>query len=262
MRRALPFALVFLLVGLPSAWAQPAERPSLFGFELPEILSAPDPDELHEFDYGYNIRIVGDEEYLAAMRERLDRLAALPAGGELLEALGASGHPTELSAIPFHELLLSGPNASPHDMEAANYQIGPSGELIPGPGSGARIHINPDSVIPETTPEIVLGHELIHALHYHRGERLAAKQEEGGNAGTRLEELRTIGTDGYEDAEHTENELRGQWNERYPDEPVAPIRTSHGADFEHGQACGCGGHEGPPPREGAIQALEPLSGPR
>lgn len=273
-------SLALVLLGLAPAWAQPAEskpeRPSLFGFRLPEILSAPDPEELLELDYGHNIRIIGDEEYVAGMKERLDRLASLPAGAELLSALGASGHSTELSAIPLHEVILSGPNARPLDMEAANYRPGPGGELVPGPGTGAVIHINPDSVIPETSPEIVLGHELIHALHYHLGERLEAEQTEGSNAGTRLEELRTIGTDGYEDVEHSENELRGQWNERYPDQPVAPIRTSHGADFEHGAGCaGCGSSEHSrdpppdssfedlaPPRAGAVQVLEELRGPR
>jgi NleD-like pathogen effector protein (putative zinc metallopeptidase) len=277
-------SLALVLLSQAPAWAQPAglsepprpERPGLFGFRLPEILSAPDPEELLELDYGHNIRIVGDEEYLAGMKDRLDRLAALPAGAELLSALGASGHPTELSAIPLHEMILSGPNARPLELEASSYRPGPGGELVPGPGSGARIHINPDSLIPETTPEIVLGHELIHALHYHLGQRLGAVQTEGSNAGTRLEELRTIGTDGYEHVEHSENELRGQWNERFPDRPVAPIRTSHGADFEHGEGecshCAPGEAEGAPPssspedlappRAGAVQTLESLRGPR
>ena len=267
--------LALLLASLTPVWAQPAgeeapEAPrTLFGFAIPEILSAPAPEELFESDYGHNIRIVGSEAYVADISALLDRLATLPAGAELLQALGASGHPTELSAIPFHELLLSGPNARPLDREAAGYVVGPGGELVPGRGTGGRIHVNPDSVIPETNSEIVLAHELIHVLHYHRGEVLSEEQSVGSNAGTRLEELRTIGTDGYEETEHSENELRGEWNELYPDEPVAPIRTSHGADFAH---------EGHPPedptsspedesaapvegarREGAARALEGLS---
>jgi len=269
--------LLLLLASLAPAWAQPADEPpppparSFWNFELPEILSPPAPEELFESDYGHNIRIVGTKEYIAEMTAVLDRLATLPAGRELLLALGESGYPTELRAIPLLETVLSGPNARPLDKEASNYRVGPGGELIPGPGSGAEIHMNPGSVIPETNPEIVLAHELIHALHYHRGERLVADQEEGPNAGTGLEELRTIGTDGYEDAEHTENELRGEWNELYPDEPVAPIRTSHGADFDYEHE-GYVDPEGPSPEPGpepdraphagAVEALEALSGPR
>ncbi len=97
------------------------------------------------------------------------------------------------------------------------------------------------------------------------------EQSVGSNAGTRLEELRTIGTDGYEATEHSENELRGEWNELYPDEPVAPLRTSHGADFE-GQVAppleepspsleDSGATEGET-HEGAAQALRRLSQPR
>jgi len=262
--------LALFLASLTPAWAQPtAEDPparTLFGFAVPEILSAPAEEELLESDYGYNIRIVGSEDYVAGMSGLLDRLATLPSGQELLTALGASGHPTELSAIPLLEVLLSGPNARPLDRAAASYQAGPGGELVPGAGTGGKIHMNPDSVIPETNSVIVLAHELIHVLHYHHGEVLTEEQSVGSNAGTRLEELRTIGTDGYEETEHSENELRGEWNELYPEEPVAPLRTSHGADFDHGSdpasSLPDGGDPGGGPlREGAAQALEGLRGP-
>ena len=58
------------------------------------------------------------------------------------------------------------------------------------------------------------------------------RQDEGPNAGTKLEELRTIGTDGFEDETLTENALRKEWNAAHPDQRVPTTRTGHGgSDF-------------------------------
>ena len=77
-----------------------------------------------------------------------------------------------------------------------------------------------------------MGHELIHAIHVNRGELAVRPRRLGPNRGTALEELITIGTDGYEERELSENRLRLEWNELYPERQLPPARYGHGAgDF-------------------------------
>tara|TARA_R110002072_G_scaffold27303_3_gene88861 strand:+ start:614 stop:1576 length:963 start_codon:yes stop_codon:yes gene_type:complete len=195
-------------------------------FPLDEIPAAPvEKPELFETDYGHGIVLQGTPEYVAGMSELLDSMALLPSGSELLEALGETGYSTTISALPRGV----GPSARPADPAAATFVIDAEGNQLPGPGSDALVYMDPTSTLPLTSAEIVLGHELLHALHYHQGERLNVRQTEGPNAGTKLEELRTIGTDGFDDEELSENELREEWNELYPDDPVPPERNGHGA---------------------------------
>ena len=47
---------------------------------------------------------------------------------------------------------------------------------------------------------------------------------------TRLEEYRTIGTEGFNNESISENELRAEWNELYPDRQIPMARNGHGAE--------------------------------
>ena len=235
--RLLPALLALLLGCLSPAFAQYTTPSSLGGtsggggwdIPLDEIPAAPaGKPELFEADYGHGIVLRGTPEYVEDMTGLLDSLALLPSGAELLEALGETGYATTIRSQPEGV----GPSARPEDPAAATFVIDAEGQELPGPGSDALVFMDPDSTIPLTSSEIVLGHELLHALHYHQGERMNERQSEGPNAGTKLEELRTIGTDGFDDEELSENELREEWNELYPDDPVPPERNGHGGrDF-------------------------------
>lgn len=223
--------LALFLAGFSPSYAQDAPlsgAPSDWTWEIPldDIEPVPDAPELLQAEYGYGILIEGDADYIQGMTERLDGLALLPSGQRLLEELGQTGFTTTISPQTADH---SGPAARPADPASAAFLVGEGGELTPGPGSDALVFMDPDSTIARTSPEIVLGHELLHALHYHQGERLTARQTEGPNAGTKFEELRTIGTDGYDDEVISENVLRTEWNELYPDDPVAPERNGHRA---------------------------------
>ena len=104
---------------------------------------------------------------------------------------------------------------------------------VSGKGSDSTIHFNPNDKVKAIVvirdrgkakareyiqnPGIVLGHELIHSLHFALGIRASGSVESytdlmgrtvGG--GTRVEELKTIGIPGYfdEDTDITENMLR------------------------------------------------------
>lgn len=238
LRALFPVLLALLLAAAPASaqYTLPGSNTpsSVEGagwiWETPlDDLPAADAETRVAADYGYGIVIEGDEAYVEGMTDLLDSMSTLPAGQELLEALGESGFATTIAPLGD---LSGGPQARPLDPAAATFVVGADGEESPGPGSDALVFMDPDSTIPRTTPEIVLGHELLHALHYHHGERLNERQTEGPNAGTKFEELRTIGTDGYDDEEISENRLRAEWNELYPDRPVAPERNGHGAtDF-------------------------------
>ena len=108
-----------------------------------------------------------------------------------------------------------------------------SDTYVSGKGSDSTIHFNPNDKVKAIVvirdrgkakareyiqnPGIVLGHELIHSLHFALGIRASGSVESytdlmgrtvGG--GTRVEELKTIGIPGYfdEDTDITENMLR------------------------------------------------------
>jgi NleD-like pathogen effector protein (putative zinc metallopeptidase) len=244
-RAILAALLALLALGFSPAFAQDApSTTSIHGSNwvnevpLDDIDPAPaDEPEVFQADYGQGIVIEGDADYVQGMTELLDSMALLPSGQELLESLGETGFSTTITPLGDY----SGPAARPVDPAAATFLVGADGEESPGPGSDALVFMDPDSTIARTTPEIVLGHELLHALHYHHGERLNERQTEGPNTGTKFEELRTIGTDGYDHEEISENELREEWNELYPDRPVAPERNGHRAtDFGPSRTAGGG----------------------
>lgn len=255
-------ALVLLLTLAGPGWAQPSPTPppvpripELPGLpELPDLEEAPNPElpeapapeipsapsaeeipaapgaedapELVEADYGNNIRIEGTPDFVKQSVALLDRLAALPTGKEILRQLGETGKDTVIRATEDDNAYAAPLDFA--DLDDASYDA----EGKAGAGTDAQVMWNPEFQLEGFTPEIIMGHELIHALHVHRGELNLTRQTEGPNAGTRLEELRTIGTDGFEDEAISENALRREWNAAHPDRRVPMVRTGHGpADF-------------------------------
>lgn len=202
----------------------PIDIPSAPSAEIPAAPGADDAPEQVEADYGHNIRIEGTPEFVRQSVALLDTLATLPTGKEILAQLGATGNQTVIRRTEDMNAY-----ASPLDranLDAATYDA----EGKAGEGTDALVQWNPEFKMDSFTPEIVMGHELIHALHIHKGELNMTRQHEGDNIGTRLEELRTIGTDGFEDEALSENALRKEWNAAYPDRQVPTTRTGHGAD--------------------------------
>jgi NleD-like pathogen effector protein (putative zinc metallopeptidase) len=200
--------------------------------EIPAAPAADEAPEQAETEYGHNIRIEGTPEFVAQSVALLDSLAELPTGKRILEELGETGKATVVRYTPDMNAYAGPLNRA----EVAESALGPDGK--PGAGVDAQVRWNPEFKMESFTPEIVMGHELIHALHAHLGERNLTREDEGPNAGTRLEELRTIGTNGFEDETLTENALRREWNELHPDRRIPEERTGHGAnDFapEKGQ---------------------------
>lgn len=232
-------ALLIMPLATPS-WAQPVdpmaptpptiptlpEAGEIPMAEIPLAPVAPEAPEAVEGNYGHNISIEGTPEFVEQSVALLDRLAALPTGKALLEQLGATGQQTVIR-------LTEDDNAYASPLDYANASDASyDAEGKAGAGTDALVQWNPELELEGFTPEIIMGHELIHALHIHKGELNLTVQDEGANMGTRLEELRTIGTDGFEDEVLSENALRQEWNAAYPDQRVPTTRTGHGAsDF-------------------------------
>ena len=250
--KALASVVLLLLPLAPMAVGQVAEP----GLEAQAAASAQ-----READYGHGIRIEGDEAFVKESVALLDRLSELPTGQRLLTELGETGKSTVITST-------SDMNAYAFPLDwskLSDASLGPEGKA--GPGTDAGVEWNPQLAMAGFTPEVVMGHELIHALHIHRGELNLDEKQEGDNAGTRLEELRTIGTDGFEDQEVSENVLRREWNEAHPESPIPSARNGHGAaDFAPEpapqaqlpapQGSSPAGTTTQPNYEGAVQALE------
>jgi len=170
--------------------------------------------------------ISGSPKFIDHVAGVLDELALLPTGSAILEALGQDERATAI-------LESSRANASvgpldPNDSSAGLRRLG-----LRGPGTDALLSWNPDYEPEGFSRAVIMGHELIHALALNRGEWTTRVREGGPNQGTSLNELITIGTDGYEGRELTENQLRLEWNELYPERALPPVRYGHGgADFE------------------------------
>jgi hypothetical protein len=219
--------LVALLLTTLFAFGSPAlaqsPAPRFASESLPEAPAAAPEDSLVEADYGQNIRIEGTEEFVTQVIPVLDSLAQLPNGQQILEALGSTGHDTVIREFD-GVYGMAGPLDPSQLMDGFR---GPEGN---GPGADALVSWNPGYVLEGFNDPIVMGHELIHALDLHRGMWSDDVRGEGANAETLLDELRAIGTDGFEDAELSENILRGEWNGLNPRDLIPSARTGHAAD--------------------------------
>ena len=199
-----------------------AAAPALALDPIPMAPAATNAAELVEADYGHGIKIQGTPAFVERSVASLDRLAGLPSGERLLSDLGSSGRLTVVSETDAQNAMAGALD----DYDLIDAMVKHSGEV--GPGTDAYVKWNPEFELEGTPDWLVLGHELIHALHVHRGELLLNRQKEGRNAGTQWEELRTIGVDGYQDESLTENLLRGEWNAANPGAEIPAARIGHG----------------------------------
>lgn len=225
------------LVGVPElALAQaepplPTELPALPELpdflELPEVPAAPEvePEEPYRVHYGHGIQISGSQAFVEHVVGVLDELAELPTGAAILEAFDPEQDLTLIEEFDRR-------NATVRPLDPAAYSDGLHGLWGPGEGTDALLHWNPDFDPSGYSRPIIMGHELLHALYLNRGEATRRRRLLGPNRGTRLNELIVIGTDGYEDLPLSENRLRAEWNELYPERAVPPLRYGHGHDFE------------------------------
>jgi hypothetical protein len=195
--RAFAFLIPFLLVALP---AQGGE-----GVRL---------------DYGQGIVIEGSEDFVSRTNAALNRLKSLPTGAAILSQLGRKGHSTRIVAT-------SDDNgyADPTDWDASETK---------GVGSSVVVQFNPDYDPENDSPTLVLGHELIHAVHMQNGEVDPTLRPRGDpESGVDEEELATAGISGHESKKLTDANLRREWNYHFPgEEPMALILSYRDETYE------------------------------
>ncbi len=197
--------------------------------ELPQLQAPAPPAERLRAVYGHDIVIRGTAEFVEHVTGVLDELGELPTGRAILEALGQDPHSTVI--VEFNRA-----NATVRPLFADEAYEARRGLFGDRAGTAALLSWNPDFELAGFTRPVIMGHELIHALHINRGQIVPRRRILGPNRGTALEELITIGTDGYEDRELTENRLRTEWNELYPDLQIPPVRYGHGGqDLQEAQ---------------------------
>jgi hypothetical protein len=152
-----------------------------------------------------SIKIQGSPAFIARVTADLAALAATADGRAILARL------TNVTIVEY-----TGPNsyAIPLNMDTAY-----DGTFFSGSGSGAVVGYNPNLTLQANTtgggtaptpPALVLGHELVHAMHMNEGETEAD------------DESATIGYGSHAGDSPTENSLRTQMG------PGLSQRTDHG----------------------------------
>ena len=178
--------------------------------------------------YGVGITISGPAAEREQIKAHLDSLGKLPTGKKLLEAIEAaalaSGHTITVDYVPGGASVYPAKDASFEEAMPRRYDM--EGDLVrivePGPGTSSVVRYDPrfketnkdaqasDGGSACVTPEVVLGHELVHALHALQGRILARipYDEPNGNA-TNYEERVTTGLGGVVDGDGlSENAIR------------------------------------------------------
>jgi hypothetical protein len=171
------------------------------------------PAEAAQFRWGKGIVIRGGAEFVFRTRAALDRLKSMPTGAEILRQMELTGRSTVITS--FSE---DNATAAPTDF---------AGSQTPGVGSDAEIQFNPSWDPVEDSPSLILGHELIHAMHINQGKldltpRPAGDPEEG----IREEELKTVGLPPHQGLKLTDGNLRREWNFRHPKDLMG-LQTSY-----------------------------------
>ncbi len=174
--------------------------------------------------YRPTIFIQGPKEQRDLIRAQLDSLAKLPTGERLLAAIEAATKDGKTLTIEYHLGDARGGSYDAVNSQARRWSIDEQGVLtILEPGAGASAAVLYDPSFLETRkdlpvegglsclkPEVILGHELAHALHALQGRMLKKVPwtEPNGNE-TNYEERVTTGLGGIADPDgFTENALR------------------------------------------------------
>ncbi len=198
----------------PPAGTTPATTPPPTPPAAPPKQKTPDPGALGEerFEYQPGLVIIGSPEYIKKVREHLDRLKKTPTGQKLLDELAKTGKPVEIRTgnnrfRPDNET----------DVQPKKFREREDGSievLERGPGVGGTVFLDADYTPkngkgePCRDPTVILGHELIHALHSARGEDLYyVKFTRDGGKTENHEEARTIGIPPYENEAITDNKI-------------------------------------------------------
>jgi uncharacterized Zn-binding protein involved in type VI secretion len=171
------------------------------GFEMVEI-GGP------TFELPPNMKVSGNYLFQQQTYRDLFFLSTTPSGAEILRQIGISGKP--VTFVPY-----AGRNGVTNPLDEAD-----AGN---GVGSGSTIQYNPnfrsnafdkDGNMIAHPPQMVLGHELCHAMNMANGEEETGPDPNAPKSQKDLEreEAQTIGTGSYEGKSPSENSLRKDLN--------------------------------------------------
>lgn len=154
-----------------------------------------------------NITISGPADFQNKTIRDMYMLSTLPSGQEMLNQLTANGKPVSIE-----------PESDPHNSFCAPGF--PWWDSQNGVGTGSTVKYNPDVAIwmyddkwneIGSPPQLVLGHELIHALHNSDGTNQGTDPDPNAPASEPTipkEEAYTIGTGSWDGTSPTENSMR------------------------------------------------------
>lgn len=128
-----------------------------------------------KFSFPKNMKVVGGWEYTNKTIRDLYFLSTTKTGAEIFDRIDKHGKPVDICSGQYN-------SADPMD---------PSGAFNNGSGSGTTINYNPDAdniyTVDEngnkvaTPPQVALGHELCHAVHFGEGKGSSAHSTEEAN---------------------------------------------------------------------------------
>lgn len=154
-----------------------------------------------------NITVNGPSDFQNKTIRDLYMLSTLPSGKAMIDQLAASGKPVSIE-----------PESDPHNSFCAPGF--PWWDSSNGVGTGSTVKYNPEVAIwmyddegnkITSPPQLVLGHELIHALHNSNGTNQGTDPDPNAPASEPTipkEEAYTIGTGSWDGTSPTENSLR------------------------------------------------------
>lgn len=180
--------------------------------------------------YSSSITINGTATFVTRVRSELDAIAKTSVGAKLLGSSGGAAWRKKFKVViskgqtcrakPQHDL--DGWKKGSYIMYDHLGLPVTYGNKGTGKGCGTSIEYNPAQALPSEVwfknmpTALLLGHELIHAYLYARGEADPAVKND-----IRNHELQVVGLSPFESGEFTENKLRAQWN------PPQPKRTKY-----------------------------------
>ena len=156
--------------------------------------------------YAPGVVIRGTPAFVAQTRRALKRLRKTPTGRALMRALARRGRMGRTATITQEH----GEDGWATFTKDSTHT--PKGG--PGRGGDSTIGWNPTWDPEGVPPEVILGHELIHALHSMQGrtDTRVLRNSRHPDFNTRYLELKTVGIRGFRSTRLTENRIRRDWN--------------------------------------------------
>jgi uncharacterized Zn-binding protein involved in type VI secretion len=158
-----------------------------------------------------NVSVVGPADFQNKVIRDLYLLSTTPSGKDMLDKLGTLGKPLSIE-----------PESDPHNSFCTSVGGGP-GDATNGTGTGSRVNYNPEVALMlyddkgnqiTAPPQVILGHEMVHALNNAQGTNKPGHEVPGSGLGPAsqpgiaLEEEQTIGTGQFDGTSPTENSIR------------------------------------------------------